>query len=304
MLKRIRMVVVLCAALCAAFALSGCDMLKQETYTPALKDAAVSSPTIGQDGTLRVGVNTGNPPLAGMVSNRIVGLDVDIAAAIADELGLKLSIVDTGSNPASALESGSVDIVMGVDSSDTALKFWKSEDYLPMGAALFASTSTASAPDANSNPTFAAQVSSKSAWAVMNAFGDATLTSTSNLKEAFSQLASGSVQYVAADAVIGVYAAHGDGVAAYIVATLQETSGYCVGVSSSNTALQNAVGSAVQKLVSNGTISVIEKKWLGTNLNLDGVPMIEAPEEEETTEGEEGAEGEEAAADGEEAAAA
>lgn len=79
------------------FGLAGCT--GSGTYQPELKSAEVAPPVIGEEGTLRVGVNTENPPLAGMGSGKIIGIDVDIAAALADELGLKLSVVDVGSDP-------------------------------------------------------------------------------------------------------------------------------------------------------------------------------------------------------------
>ena len=57
--------------------LTGCS--SQQSYTPPEKTPTLSSPTIGKDGTLRVGVNTDNQPLAGQPSSssKIVGIDVD-----------------------------------------------------------------------------------------------------------------------------------------------------------------------------------------------------------------------------------
>lgn len=187
------------------FGLAGCT--GSGTYQPELKSAEVAPPVIGEEGTLRVGVNTENPPLAGMGSGKIIGIDVDIAAALADELGLKLSVVDVGSDPAGALANGTVDVVLGIDDSASDGDFWRSASYLPTGIALFALSPDAGIPTQDSGATFAAQVSSKSAWAVSNGFGESSLTPTDSLKEAFEALEAGSVQYVAADAVIGLYAA-------------------------------------------------------------------------------------------------
>ena len=118
------------------FGLAGCT--GSGTYQPELKSAEVAPPVIGEEGTLRVGVNTENPPLAGMGSGKILGIDVDIAAALADELGLKLSVVDVGSDPAGALANGTVDVVLGIDDSASDGDFWRSASYLPTGIALFA----------------------------------------------------------------------------------------------------------------------------------------------------------------------
>ena len=85
-----------------------------------------------------MGVNTENPPLAGMGNGKIIGIDVDIAAALADELGLKLSIVETGSDPAAALANNEADIILGIDNASAEGDFWMSPSYLPTGIALFA----------------------------------------------------------------------------------------------------------------------------------------------------------------------
>ena len=145
MRKRLSVIVVACVFACAmSIMLAGCA--GDSTYEPEGKSPTVSSPTIGQSGTLRVGVNTEKSPLAGMSSDgeRIIGIDVDVAAAIADELGLKLSIVDVGSDPAGALSNGKVDIVMDIDSSDAPSGVWVSERYVPTGIALFALSSSQS----------------------------------------------------------------------------------------------------------------------------------------------------------------
>ena len=128
------------------FGLAGCT--GSGTYQPELKSAEVAPPVIGEEGTLRVGVNTENPPLAGMGSGKIIGIDVDIAAALADELGLKLSVVDVGSDPAGALANGTVDVVLGIDDSASDGDFWRSASYLPTGIALFALSPDAGIPDA------------------------------------------------------------------------------------------------------------------------------------------------------------
>lgn len=267
--------------------LGGCS--SSSNYQPESKEPTVSTPTIGQSGTLRVGVNTDKSPLAGMGKEKIIGMDVDIAAAIADELGLKVSIVDVGSDPEAALSEGKVDIVMGIDSSDAISEFWLSDEYLPTGVALFALTSNGtSVPTTVADSSVAAQISSKSAWAVSNAFGEDALASTADLSTAFTQLESGKVKYVASDAIIGLYAAHREGLDTTIVSLLSKPSGYCVGVASSNTQLQTTVADVLDKLTSEGVVGVIEGKWLGQSLDLAPIPQIEITVQADESAGEEG----------------
>lgn len=269
--KRLRAATaVLAASLCMMAALSGCTA--GDTYVPATKEAVVSTPTIGESGVLRVGVDTQNPPLAGTnTSEKIIGVDVDIAAALADSLGLKLSIVDVGSDPEGALAEGKVDLVMGVDSSEADGGFWLSDAYLPTGIALFSMSETAPVPTAGDGSTFSAQISSKSAWAVSNEFGDENLSSTTTLVDAFTMLAAGEADYAASDAIVGSYAARGEGMDVHIAAMLLAPSGYCVAVASDNVELQKLVAQAVGELASDGVIDVIEMKWLGMTLDLTNV---------------------------------
>lgn len=270
-MKRIGAAIV-AGVLAASFVLVGTGCSSSD-YEPELKDPVITTPTIKQAGTLRVGVDTNKSPLAGKGNDKIIGIDVDIAAAIADELGLKLSIVETGNDPQAALDEEKVDIVMGVDGSETDAGFWLSSEYLPTAIALFAKSPNAAMPTKGSSTKIAAQGSSKSAWAVSNEYGEGSLEPATNLGDAFNQLESGKVGYVASDAIIGLYAAHRQGVEASIIALMSKPSGYCVGVAMSNKALQDSISETLKTLTSNGIVEVIEKKWLGAALNLNDLQL-------------------------------
>ena len=275
-MKRWKIGAVVCAVVaCLSLALVGCQ---SQSYKPEGKSQTISATALGTDGTLRAGVNASSAPLAGQTSSssRIVGIDVDVAAYIADQLGCKVEIVDVGNDPASALEDGRVDIVLGVDASNEDATYWKSTSYLQTGVALFGTASESAVPTTDSNPKIAAQASSKSSWRVTNLFGDDALVVQSDLKSAFDALAKGSARYVAADAVIGTYVSHTNEYDAKIVALLQDPSGYCVAVSEKNTELQGAVTSAVDKLTKGGVMSVIEAKWLGGPIDLNAITVVKA----------------------------
>ena len=272
MKKRVVSAVVACVLVTTLTAvLSGCDNpFNKQTYTPESKAASVSSPTIGQDGVLRVGVNSTNPPLAGQ-SSKIVGIDVDIAAALADEWGLKLEISNVGPDPLTSLQSGEIDLALGYDTASTNANLAKTSSYLQKGIALFSLDKSAQLP--TDSAVIAAQTSSMSAWAVTSQYEKCTLQNESDLKTAFSDLSNNTAQYVAADALVGTYAANSAGVTAYIVAMMQQPSGYCAVTLAKNTDLQNKLNTALTTLKSQGIIDVIEQKWLGTTLNLDSVTL-------------------------------
>ena len=275
-----------CAAVACAAAMlltaTGCQQ-QQEPYSPPEATPQVSKPTIAQEGVLRVGVNASNAPLAGQPSSstKIVGIDVDMAAALADQLGLKLEVTDVGTEAASALSSGKVDLVMGVSKADSSATFWTSDTYLPTAVALFAQSSNSTVPTNTAATKIAAQVSSNSAWAVTNEYDNSTITTTDDLKSAFSSLQSGQVQYVAADAVVGTYVANNAGMDVHMVALMQSVGGYSVGVLDGNTQLKQAVSNALSAMNSNGVSSVIQKKWLGTTMDLSGIKLTAGASDDE-----------------------
>ena len=214
MKHRVSLVGAFVCAVCLAMALAGCS--QTSAYTPETLTPTVSSPTIGKDGTLRVGVGGGAPFIVASSDATSSGLDIDVAAAIAGQLGLKLEVVPLGSSASevdidSALKKGDVDIVMSATSSDKSGSVWVSDPYTQTGVALFAPEGTA-APTRDSSPEIAAQSSSTSAWAVTNAFGDDALVAKADLLSALSAIETKDAQYVAADAVIGTYAALGQNV--------------------------------------------------------------------------------------------
>ena len=281
-MKRWKIGALVCALVaCMGLALVGCQ---SQEYKPEDKSPTVSSSALGADGTLRVGVNASSAPLAGQTSSssRIVGIDVDVAAYLADQLGCKVEIVDVGNDPETALSEGRVDIVLGVDASDDSATYWRSAPYLQTGVALFGTASESAVPTTDSAPKIAAQASSKSSWRVTNLFGDDSLVVQSDLKSAFDALSSGSARYAAADAVIGTYVSHSNNYGAKIVALLQDPSGYCAAVSDKNTELQGAVSTAIDKLVNGGAMDIIEMKWLGIPIDLNSVTIVKAPGADDT----------------------
>lgn len=277
-MKHWKIAALICAIVaCASLMLAGCS---SQEYKPAPKDQTVPASALGSNGTLRVGVDASHPPLAGKPVNNpngeIIGIDVDVAAYLADQMGLKVQIVDVGNDPEAALKEGKVDIVLGVDVSETNGTYWRSEPYLETAIALFGTATETSVPTIDSKPKIAAQASTTSSWRVTNLFGDASLVTQDNLKAAFESMNSGASRYVASDAVVGTYVAQVNGYNDKIVALLEDPTGFCVAVASDNTDLQSAVATAVGKLVNGGVMNIIEQKWLGTTLNLDSMTVVKS----------------------------
>lgn len=270
MKRSVKAILAMCLASVMAFALCGCS---SNSYTPTLKDSTIDSSTLVTEGTLTVGVNASNAPFAFQQDGKIVGLDVDVAAALADQMGLKLQITDVGSDPNTAIKNGTVDIVMGIQKTDTSVDAWLSDSYLNTATALFSTDENAGLPSKSSSTTIAAQTSSVSANEVVSQFGSDYLTSTQDLQTAFSNLEGGTVKYVACDAVAGSYIVNQSHYSAKIVGLMEKPTGYCVGVASSNTTLKTEIANAMANISDQGILSVIQQSWLGSALDLSSYQL-------------------------------
>lgn len=259
-------------AACAMLALAGCTgaydsdaHMKQQTIdSSALKDGQM----------LHVGVDASSYPLAGESNGRMSGLNVDIAAAIAQELGVKVEFVDVGSDGIEALSGDQVDMVMGIDASDAKDKCWVSDSYGPSCIALFSLDEQASIPEKSDSLTISAQTSSLSAWLVQKGYGDSALRAEDDLSAVFSDLSGENAQYAAADALVGAYMANKLGLDAHMVGLLQEADGYCIGVAKDNDSLQLAVTQALSAIQGNGVMGVIMTCWAGGTLDVSGLSVV------------------------------
>lgn len=270
MKRSVKAILAMCLASVMAFALCGCS---SNSYTPTLKDSTIDSSALVTEGTLTVGVNASNAPFAFQQDGKIVGLDVDVAAALADQMGLKLQITDVGSDPNMAIKNGTVDIVMGIQKTDTSVDAWLSDSYLNTATVLFSTDENAGLPSKSSSTTIAAQTSSVSANEVVSQFGSDYLTSTQDLQTAFSNLEGGTVKYVACDAVAGSYIVNQSHYSAKIVGLMEKPTGYCVGVASSNTTLKTEIANAMANISDQGILSVIQQSWLGSALDLSSYQL-------------------------------
>ncbi len=106
--------------MCGALALTGC-VEETTTYVPEANEQAVSDSALVTAGTLTIGVDTseGMAPLSGVSSsNKVVGMDVDFATWLADEMGLSITVIDVSDDPIGALESGLIDVLLGYSTDD------------------------------------------------------------------------------------------------------------------------------------------------------------------------------------------
>ena len=267
------------SCLCVVAMLSSCSSLNLgAVYAPPLKEATVAENLLIEPGVLKVGLDTtNNSPYAGNINSEIIGMDVDIAALIANELGLKIEYVEIDTAAKLPIGDSKVDVVIGVNKdviSDS--NFWYSDPYIQNGACLFAADPSAVVPKKGDGSKFAAQTSSASAWKVSSTFGADSLVSTSSLNESFEMLATGEAKYIASDIIVGSYAVHSNEYQASPIAMLEEPTALTLAADIKNTDLCIALSDVIKKIQSNGFLDLIVNKWLGEAPDPSKYPVIVA----------------------------
>lgn len=252
--------------LALTFALGAC---KKEAEEPAVQPK-IAPPVIGEEGVLKAGVDLDYPPFAGVDGGREAGIDVDIAAAIAERLGLKLELVDVKPDGvASALNSGKVDIMLGATAiTDAVLADVSSAgSYLIDGPAIFSTetsgsvTTTLTAGDLVGKRV-AAQQGSPAFWELESEFGEGFTTAFPSLREAFEALESGTIDVVVGDAAVGAYISRDfDGVG--FAGQYAPGKPLGIAVKKDATELESQVRTILDELAADGTLDTIRSKWLG-----------------------------------------
>lgn len=261
---RIALVVALAAMMLGAAA---CTPAVDEDPGPEPK---VSPPVIGEAGVLRVGVDLDYPPYGGTDKGREAGIDIDVASALASELGLELELVQISSLEASAaLEADDVDIVMSVPFTESAVigasfAGW----YIASGPALFSSGETSATPDVLGGLRVAVQEESEAYWSLSYTLGEQALLVTETLREGFEAVDAGEADVVAGDALVCAYLAR-DFEGITFASQLEPATPIGIVVATDATDLEVLIRETLDKLATDGILDTIRAKWV------DDLPALE-----------------------------
>lgn len=268
------------AALAALGALvAGCQ---KKPVEPALTPK-IAPPAIKQAGVLRVAIDPTQPPFAGAVDGETVGMDVDVAAAVAERLGLKLELVELGwKEIPKAVANRTVDLGLGAIPITEAVLADVSVagSYATDGIGLFAMTATGTAETtAPISPTQAAalvadakvgcQKESAAQWFLESEFWEGYAKVYDTLRAAFDALKAGEIDYVACDAFVGAYLAR-DYESISFVGPLGEPTPLGAIVAKDSPELETSVREVLDAMAADGTLAAIRAKWVG------GLPDIRA----------------------------
>lgn len=294
-MKKFFSVVLAAAMLLALGALAGCGQTKQETTTDTNNQSGASYTTV-QEGTLTMGTNAQFPPYEFYDGEKIVGIDAEIAQAIADKLGLKLDIVDMDfGSIVTSVQTGKLDIGMAgmtvneerkqnVDFTDSYAtgvqsiivkensKITSLDDLNAMaknGEEFLIGTQ-----EATTGFLYASDTIEK------GGFGEDHVIAYTNGATAVQALMDGKVDCVIIDnQPAKEYVKANAGLT--VLDTAYVTEDYAIAVSKDNTALRDAVNKALKELIADGTVQKVLDKYISTDTaaNTDKSDTGEAPAE-------------------------
>ena len=263
---------VVVTACVAAFAVvllgSGCTFGgSQAKLTPKVKP-----PVIKKAGVLRAAIDLRYPPFGGIDAGQKAGLDIDVACALAERLGLTLEIVDARpENGAVMLRDGKVDVMLaglGIDRA-VALDLAFAGSYINDGPAVYSASEGTVTVSALANMRVAVQRESASYWLLADEFGEDALTVFPTLRDAFSAVASGTADFAAGDGVVGSYMLR-DFPTLRFNGQIAPAVPVGVAVGKDKPELEQAVRKALDDLSAQGVLETLRRKWMGDQPRLVG----------------------------------
>lgn len=275
MMKKL-MAALLIGAMCVTMTACGSkaeDTAKEETPAETettaeseegTADASAEIKTVS-DGVLTMGTNAAFPPYEFYDGDKIVGIDTEIAEALAAKLGLKLEVVDMDfAAIVTAVQSGKVDVgIAGMTVDEERLKNVDFTDSYATGvqAIIVTEDSEIASVDDLEGKLIGVQEGTTSHMFCADDYGDDSVIAYTNGATAVQALLQGKVDCVVVDeqpAISFVEANEG----LKILDTKYAVEDYAIAVGKENTALKDALNTAMQELKDDGTIQGILDKYI------------------------------------------
>ena len=193
------------------------------------------------------------------------GIDVEIATAIAAELGLELQIDDMDFDAALlAVQQGKSDIVMaGVTVNEERMQVMDFSDSYSTGVQVIIvpEGSDIASVDDLAGHTIGTQRGTTGNIYCTDEFGEENVVAYDNGLTATQALVNGQIDCIVIDsAPAAEFVKANQGLT--ILDTEYATEDYAIGLAKDNTALKDAVNTALQKLIADGTVQSIVDKYI------------------------------------------
>ena len=259
----------------AALALTACGGSSSSTASSTASSAAASSEAASSSaaelatveaGKLTMATNAAFPPYEMTTdTGAFEGIDVDTAQAIAEKLGLELQIDDMDFDAALlSVQQGKADIVMaGVTVTDERKAVMDFSDSYATGiqSIIVPEGSDIATPDDLAGKKIGTQRGTTGYIYCSDDFGDDAVVAYDNGLTAVQALNNGQVDAVVIDnAPAKEFVAANPGLV--ILETSYAEEDYAIGMAKGNTALEDAVNTALEELKADGTLQSIVDKYI------------------------------------------
>lgn len=259
--------------------LAGCSGAgKPETTPPATGNtgSALTDLDLISDGVLTVGVEAAYPPFEYYAEDgtTIIGFDADVAAAVAEELGLELQFVDTAWDTIFQGCGVNYDVVISAACINEERKQYVdfSDPYISNYQAIVVpadSDLTFSALTDLSGYSVSMQKETNSDIILRNLMDTGSVTdcvSVTNEKvtTCFEQLANGEVDVILCDSTVADgYVAKEPDVYKIAYVDSDEAENFGIAMKKGDTAMAAAINQALQNLKDSGFLAECQTKWFG-----------------------------------------
>jgi len=273
--RRITALLLALAMVAAVVALAGCGGGATTTTTTTTTTAA--KPKLVKEGVLTVGSDTAFPPFESMNGAVAEGFDVDLADAIAKEMGLTVNFTsqkfDTLIPQLKA--GGTFDVIMSgmTITPDREKEITFSEPYIDSNQSIAVVKGKFAKLDGNDaaaiNTAFTGKVigvqsgTTGETWAKENLKGAKQIIPFDDTLAAFSALNAGKVDAVVNDLPVSAYLVKTSYTGDELVAEIPTGEQYGIGIASTNPELKTAIDDALKKINESGEYKAIYMKWFG-----------------------------------------
>ena len=242
------------------------EAASSEVASSSSEAASATELTTVTPGKLTMSTNAAFPPYESTDDNgNFVGIDVDVAAAIAEKLGLELQVDDMDFDAALlAAQNGKSDLVMaGVTvTEDRQLVMDFSDSYATgIQSIIVKEDSDIASPDDLADKMIGTQRGTTGYIYCSDDFGDEHVTPYDDGLTAVQALVNGQVDAVVIDnAPAKEFVAANPGLK--ILDTSYAEEDYAIGVAKGNTAMLDAINGALEELKNDGTLQAIIDKYI------------------------------------------
>ncbi|MDY6796850.1 MAG: basic amino acid ABC transporter substrate-binding protein [Actinomycetota bacterium] len=259
------LVLLFAVTLVAALFVAGCGE-EEETKTEDMTEE--TEVTTNEEGKLLVGSDTTYPPFESIDAGEAVGFDIDIAAEIADRLGLELQVETVAwEGIISGLKTGKYDILMSAmtitPEREDEIDFC--DPYIDSNQSICVAMDNEdiTGPEDLVDKIVGVQVETTGQYTAEEIEGIAEIRKYETILLAFEDLELGRIDAIMNDFPVNAWLS-GERGKTKVVDTIQTDESYGIGVKKGNDALKDAINEALEDMKADGTYDEIYEKWFGT----------------------------------------